>query len=50
MMIAQQYANDIARTAEHLDFRSERVQATFDYAAAYQAEIEVALAESRKGL
>lgn len=49
MMVAQQYDNDIARTAEHLDLRPEQVQASFDYAAAYPAEIESALAENREG-
>lgn len=48
-MVAQQYDNEIARTASHLDLRPEQVQAALDYAAAYPAEIEAALAENREG-
>ncbi len=49
IMVAQQYENDVARTARHLDLQPEQVQATLDYAAAYPAEIESALAENREG-
>lgn len=49
MMVAQQYDNEVARTARHLDLRPEQVQAALDYAAAYPAEIEAALAENQEG-
>jgi uncharacterized protein (DUF433 family) len=49
MMVARNHHNDIAKTAAHLDLRPEQVQAALDYAAAYPAEIEAALAENREG-
>src|SRR5579884_2945404 len=49
IMVAQGYENDVARTAGHLDLQPEQVQAALDYAAAYPAEIEAALAENREG-
>jgi uncharacterized protein (DUF433 family) len=49
IMVAQHYEKEIARTADHLDLRHEQVEAAFDYAAAYPAEIESALAETAQG-
>jgi uncharacterized protein (DUF433 family) len=49
IMVAEQYGNDISRTAEHLDLRPDQVQAALDYAAAYRTEIDIVLAENREG-
>ncbi len=49
MMVAQSYEKNVAKTGQHLDLRPEQVQAAFDYAAAYPAEIEAALRENAQG-
>jgi hypothetical protein len=43
MMIAQSYAMEVARTAEHFQWPAVRVQGVFDYAAAFPHEIQQAL-------
>jgi uncharacterized protein (DUF433 family) len=50
VMVAQSYRNDVAETASHLDLRHDQVQAALDYAAAFPAEIDLALTENREGL
>ncbi len=46
MLIARAYGGDSALTAEHLGWPVGRVQATFDYAAAFREEIDAALADN----
>jgi predicted transcriptional regulator len=46
MFVARSYAGDVSRTAEHLRWPQPRVQAAFNYAAAYPDEIEAAIRDN----
>jgi uncharacterized protein (DUF433 family) len=46
VMVARSVGFDAARAAEHLGWSLARVQAALNYAAAYPAEIEAALADN----
>lgn len=46
IMIAQDYALDVAQTAEHLDWPAFKVQAALNYAAAFPDEINDAIADN----
>jgi hypothetical protein len=46
MMVARGYHNDAAAVAGHLEWQEAKVKAAFNYAAAFPAEINDALAEN----
>ena len=46
VLVAQTYELDVARTAEHLGWRSVRVQAALNYAAAFPEEMEAAMRDN----
>jgi hypothetical protein len=46
MMLARDYKGDTAAVAKHLEWPEARVQAAFNYAAAFRDEINDALAEN----
>lgn len=43
LLVGRAYGMDVKRTAEHLEWPEARVQAAFNYAAAFPEEIETAL-------
>lgn len=45
-MVARSYGNDVAAVARHLQWPEPKVQAAFNYAAAFPEEISQALAEN----
>lgn len=47
VMVAGDYAHDVATTARHLRWPNHKVQAALNYAKAFPKEIEQALAENR---
>jgi hypothetical protein len=46
MMVARDYKGDIARTAKHLRWPEEKIQAAFNYAKAHPEEIQGALTDN----
>ena len=46
MMLARSYDHSVAAVAQHLEWPEAKVQAAFNYAAAFPKEIEEALAEN----
>jgi len=46
MMVARGYAHDAAAVAQHLEWPEAKVQAAFNYAAAFPEEVNDALAEN----
>lgn len=46
MMLARDYKNDSAKVAKHLHWPEAKVQAAFNYAAAFPEEIDNAIAEN----
>jgi hypothetical protein len=46
MLIARDYKNDAAKVAKHLHWAEAKVQAAFNYAKAFPAEIKEALEEN----
>jgi len=45
-MVARDHRNDIAATARHFRWPAAKVQAAVNYAAAFPAEVESAIAEN----
>jgi hypothetical protein len=45
-MVASGYKNDAAKTAKHLNWPVDRARAALNYAEAFKAEIDEALAEN----